>query len=98
MLVKTLFPHVNNFGAKFEKSVGDEYELPEGSAAPLIDEKLIEALADQAPPAGKARRKAGRPPTDPVGDTVDTATGDDGADDTDGAGDRDLGDGAPGQG
>lgn len=60
MLVKTLFPHLNTFGAKYEKAVGDQYELPEDSATPLIAEELVEAVAENAAPAGKPRRKAGK--------------------------------------
>lgn len=45
MLVKTLFPHNNNFGAAFTKAEGDEYDLPDDVAATLVEVGLVEAVA-----------------------------------------------------
>lgn len=45
MLVKTLFPHSNNFGAAFTKAEGDEYDLPDDVAATLVEVGLVEAVA-----------------------------------------------------
>jgi hypothetical protein len=40
MKVKTLKPHMNGYGDKFEKAKGDEYEIPDVHAGPLIAAKL----------------------------------------------------------
>ncbi|MFA5989686.1 MAG: hypothetical protein WC803_08785 [Sphingomonas sp.] len=40
MKVKALKPHMNGYGDKFEKAKGDEYEIPDVHAAPLIAAKL----------------------------------------------------------
>lgn len=47
MKVKTLIPHQNGWGDKFDKAKGDEYDLPEADAAGLIEEGLIEAVAEK---------------------------------------------------
>lgn len=58
MKVKTLKPHNNGYGDKFEKAEGDEYELPAQHAAPLIDAGLIEEGGEApAKPAGKSSGK-----------------------------------------
>ncbi len=53
MLVKTLFPHSNGFGAVFAKAVGDEYALPEDCASPLIDAGLVVTAGEALPVPGK---------------------------------------------
>lgn len=51
MKVKTLIPHNNGYGDKFEKAKGDEYEIPSEDAAPLIDAGLVADVNGK--PAGK---------------------------------------------
>lgn len=61
MKVKTLVAHMNGYGDKFEKAVGDEYDMPAEHAGPLIEAGLAERVeADQASAAtGKGRGAKG---------------------------------------
>lgn len=59
MKVKALKPHNNGYGAKFEKAKGDEYEMPDDHAAPLIAAGLVEDV--NARPPRPPRRRATKP-------------------------------------
>lgn len=59
MKVKTIKPHANGYGAKFEKADGDEYEIPDASAKTLIDEGLIEEVKGEAPAKGGKAKSDG---------------------------------------
>lgn len=60
MKVKTLIAHMNGYGDAFEKNVGDEYDMPDAHAAPLIEAGLAEeVVAEAAPTKGKARGAKG---------------------------------------
>lgn len=48
MKVKTLKPHTNGYGDKFEKAKGDEYEIPAADAKPLIAGKLVAEVKSAA--------------------------------------------------
>ena len=63
MKVKTLIPHMNGYGDKFEKAKGDEYEVPDVHAGPLIAAGLVEDPAARPPrPARSPKAKpAARP-------------------------------------
>jgi len=54
MKVKALKPHNNGYGDKFEKAKGDEYEMPDDHAKPLIAAKLV---AEVKPAADKSSGK-----------------------------------------
>ena len=59
MKVKTLKAHMNGYGDKFEKAKGDEYEVPDVHAEPLIAAGLVED--PNAPAPRPARRRAKKP-------------------------------------
>lgn len=63
MKVKTLKPHFNGWGDEWGKTAGDEYDLPDEDARPLIKSGKVEEVKDEetkpAPSAGKAG-KAGK--------------------------------------
>ena len=62
MKVKVLVAHMNGYGPAFEKSVGDEYDIPEDHAGPLLEAALAEAVdqdAADAAPKGKGRGAKG---------------------------------------
>lgn len=59
MKVKALKPHNNGYGDKFEKAKGDEYEIPDDHAGPLIAAGLVEDV--NARPPRPARRRAAKP-------------------------------------
>lgn len=52
MKVKTLKPHMNGYGDKFEKAKGDEYEIPDVHAGPLIAAKLAAEVKPAAEKSG----------------------------------------------
>lgn len=52
MKVKTLKPHMNGYGDKFEKAKGDEYEIPDVHARPLIAAKLAAEVKPAADKSG----------------------------------------------
>lgn len=59
MKVKTVNPHNNGYGEKFEKAKGDVYSLPDKAAQTLIKARLVvEAEEDKkafsAKPGGKS--------------------------------------------
>lgn len=58
MKVETLIAHMNGYGPAFEKAVGDQYEIPDEHAGPLIDAGL--AVAVEAAPAPALGKNAGR--------------------------------------
>lgn len=84
MLVKTLFPHSNIFGAAFVKNVGDEYDAPEETAAPLIDAGMVEGVPVADEPPARPRRGSRKQSAVVAPDQVSQDS-------------ADLGDGAPGQ-
>jgi hypothetical protein len=45
MKVKTLRPHDNAYGDKYQKEVGDEYDHP--SPGVLITDKVVEAVSEK---------------------------------------------------
>lgn len=52
MKVKTLKAHMNGYGDKFEKAKGDEYEIPDVHAGPLIAAKLAAEVKPAADKSG----------------------------------------------
>lgn len=58
ILVKTTAAHFNAYGADYAKAVGDEYAIPAGEEAALVDAGLVEVLgeapADDAAPEDPA--------------------------------------------
>ena len=52
MKVKTLKPHANGYGGRFEKAKGAEYEIPDAHAAPLIFAGLVAELKHTAEKPG----------------------------------------------
>ncbi|WP_066526699.1 hypothetical protein [Erythrobacter sp. CCH5-A1] len=67
MKVKTLIPHMNGYGDKFEKAKGDEYDVPDVHAGPLIAAGLVEDPEARPPRPARRRSKkpASPPPVDP---------------------------------
>jgi hypothetical protein len=64
MRVRTLLPHDNDYGDKYSKAVGDEYDHP--APGGLIEIGLVEEVGDAAAPddgaegVQGARKGAGR--------------------------------------
>lgn len=56
MKVKTLKPHNNGYGAKYEKAKDDEYTLPDAAAKTLIASGKVEEVK---PPEPKSTAKTG---------------------------------------
>lgn len=59
MKVKTRVEHGNGYGDKYLKAKGDEYEVPDVHAKPLIAAGLVED--PNAPAPRPARRRAKKP-------------------------------------
>ena len=93
MLVKTLFPHSNNFGAAFAKAEGDKYDLPDDVAATLVEVGLVEAAAtapdDEPAIIPLAQNRKGALVEDEVGLIVALAEEGDTADQSDDAAGQD---------
>ena len=46
ILVKTTAAHFNAYGADYAKAVGDEYAIPAGEEAVLVEAGLVEVLGE----------------------------------------------------
>lgn len=51
LTVKTLIPHHNAYGASFSKAQGDQYTVPAGEVAVLVDQGLVEVAGEAEEPA-----------------------------------------------
>lgn len=59
--VKTLRPHGNAYGDKYQKAEGAEYELPEAQAKQLVADGLAERVKSEAAADAEAAPATGQP-------------------------------------
>lgn len=69
--VKALRPHSNGFGDKYEKALGDEYDVADPTA--LVDAKLVEVTGEDQGKGRRATRPAKRAARAAEGDAAEHA-------------------------